>query len=105
MQIYKEKQKLGALGVIRETIKTHGFFGMNQLSLGLYRGYSALLFFSIPKNYVRFGTFHFVKDNILTVRSDELRLNPNLTLSCVGFQLEPWKRFVWLRSRKRLKLS
>ena len=39
---------------------------LNQ-TVGLYRGYSALLFFSIPKNYVRFGTFHFVKDNVLTV--------------------------------------
>ncbi len=39
----------------------------SRSSVGLYRGYSALLFFSIPKNYVRFGTFHFLKENYLTV--------------------------------------
>ena len=34
----------------------------------MYRGYSALLFFSVPKNYVRFGAYSIVKDNYLTVK-------------------------------------
>ena len=32
----------------------------------MYRGYGALLFFSVPKNYVRFGTYSYVKANVLT---------------------------------------
>lgn len=47
MQLNKEQQKLGVTGVIKNTVKTNGFFG-------LYRGYSALLLFSVPKNWVRF---------------------------------------------------
>jgi solute carrier family 25 citrate transporter 1 len=50
MQLYPKENAKGAMGVIRETMKERGFFG-------LYRGYSALLMFSVPKNYVRFGTF------------------------------------------------
>jgi len=50
MQLYPEKNNLGAMNLVRETMKSNGFFG-------LYRGYSALLLFSIPKNYVRFGTY------------------------------------------------
>lgn len=33
--------------------------------LGFYRGYSALLVFSVPKNSVRFGTYNYVKQNWL----------------------------------------
>jgi solute carrier family 25 (mitochondrial citrate transporter), member 1 len=29
----------------------------------LYKGYSALLMFSVPKNYVRFGAFHYARTN------------------------------------------
>jgi len=43
MQLYTEQNKKGAFGVIRDTYKSNGFFG-------LYRGYSALLMFSVPKN-------------------------------------------------------
>lgn len=50
---------MGAVNVIKDTYRTNGFFG-------LYRGYSALLMFSIPKNYVRFGTYTYVQENILT---------------------------------------
>lgn len=35
----------------------------------MYRGYSALLLFSVPKNYVRFGTFSYVQTNILTEKN------------------------------------
>jgi solute carrier family 25 (mitochondrial citrate transporter), member 1 len=50
MQLNKEKQNLGMVNVMKEAVKSHGPFG-------LYKGYSALLLFSVPKNYVRFGTY------------------------------------------------
>jgi solute carrier family 25 citrate transporter 1 len=56
MQLYPEKNAQGAIRTIKQTMGTHGF-------LGLYRGYSALLLFSVPKNYVRFGTFSYVREN------------------------------------------
>lgn len=59
MQLYKEKNAMGAVNVIKDTYRSNGF-------LGLYKGYSALLMFSVPKNYVRFGTFSYVQENILT---------------------------------------
>ena len=54
MQLYKEKNRMGAVNVMKDTVKTNGFFG-------LYRGYSALLMFSVPKNYVRFGTYSYMQ--------------------------------------------
>ena len=59
MQLYKEKNAMGAVNVIKDTYRSNGFFG-------LYKGYSALLMFSVPKNYVWFGTFSYVQENILT---------------------------------------
>lgn len=59
MQLSKENQAKGAIGVARDTLKING-------PLGFYRGYSALLMFSIPKNYVRFGTYTFVQQNWFT---------------------------------------
>lgn len=50
MQLHPEKQNLGMVNVMKEAVKLHG-------PLGLYKGYSALLMFSVPKNYVRFGTY------------------------------------------------
>lgn len=41
---------MGMINLAKETVGEKGF-------LGLYRGYSALLLFSIPKNYVRFGAY------------------------------------------------
>jgi solute carrier family 25 citrate transporter 1 len=52
----------GAFDTVRATVKDHG-------PLGLYRGYSALLMFSVPKNYVRFGAFTYVQTNILTEKN------------------------------------
>ena len=37
--------------------------------MALYKGYSALLLFSVPKNYVRFGTFTWVQQKFLTEKS------------------------------------
>lgn len=62
MQLYKEKNAMGAVNVIKETVGKGGFFS-------LYKGYSALLMFSVPKNYCRFGTFTYVQENILTERN------------------------------------
>ena len=59
MQLYKEKNAMGAVNVMKESYRNGGFFG-------LYKGYSALLMFSVPKNYVRFGTYTYVQENILT---------------------------------------
>lgn len=74
MQLYKEKNSMGAINVIKDTVKTNGFFG-------LYRGYSSLLAFSVPKNYVRFGTYTYVQENILTEKS---RRNNFLCGICAG---------------------
>lgn len=65
MQLYPEMNKKGAIATVKQTVGEHGI-------LGMYRGYSALLFFSVPKNYVRFGTFTYFKDNVFTETS---RLN------------------------------
>ena len=54
--------KKGAFECVRSTLKTNGL-------LGMYRGYGALLFFSVPKNYVRFGTFAFMQSKVLTTKS------------------------------------
>lgn len=50
MQLYPDKNKLGFKNLAVSTLKTEGIFG-------LYKGYKALLLFSVPKNYVRFGVF------------------------------------------------
>ena len=50
------------MGVVKSTFADTGLFG-------LYRGYSALLLFSIPKNYVRFGAFQYAQGNLFTNKS------------------------------------
>ena len=74
MQLFKEKNQMGAINVIKDTVKTGGFFA-------LYKGYSSLLMFSIPKNYVRFGTFTYVQENLLTAKT---RTNNFLCGICAG---------------------
>ena len=74
MQLSKTKNKMGAVNVIKDTVKTNG-------PLGLYKGYSALLMFSVPKNYVRFGTYTYIQENILTERN---RLNNFACGICAG---------------------
>ena len=54
MQLYPELNKKGAMTVVRETMSQGGYFR-------LYKGYSALLLFSIPKNYCRFGAFAYAR--------------------------------------------
>ena len=74
MQLYPEMNKKGAINCVKHTIKENGFFG-------IYRGYGALLMFSVPKNYVRFGTYSYVKANVLTTPT---KLNNFLCGICAG---------------------
>jgi len=74
MQLFKEKNQMGMINVFKDTINKNGFFG-------LYKGYSALLLFSVPKNYVRFGTYTYVQENVLTTRN---RANNFLCGICAG---------------------
>ena len=59
MQLNKEQAKMGVVNVFKHTIRNNGFFA-------LYKGYSALLMFSVPKNYVRFSAFTYAKSNVFT---------------------------------------
>ena len=59
MQLYPELNKQGTIKTVKQTYAERGI-------LGFYRGYSALLLFSVPKNYVRFGTYSYVKANVFT---------------------------------------
>ena len=54
MQLYPDINKGGAIKLAKDTMRDRGFFG-------LYRGYSALLLFTAPKTFTRFGVFHFSK--------------------------------------------
>lgn len=62
MQLNPELNKMGAMNVIRKTWAEAGF-------KGFYRGYPALLMFSVPKNSVRFGVYDFASKNIFTEKS------------------------------------
>ena len=53
---------MGAVNFVKSTMAESGYFG-------LYRGYSALLLFSIPKNYVRFGAYQYAQGNVFTKKS------------------------------------
>ena len=53
MQLYPEINKAGAINCVKQTFREKGI-------LGFYRGYGALLLFSVPKNYTRFGTYAYV---------------------------------------------
>ncbi|XP_013785112.1 tricarboxylate transport protein, mitochondrial-like [Limulus polyphemus] len=53
----------GILDVIRKTVKYHGI-------LGLYRGLSVLIYGSVPKSAVRFGTFEALKKRNLDAKGN-----------------------------------
>jgi len=63
LQIDKTKFNLGLVGLAKETWHNQGFFGF-------YRGYTALLLFSMPKNSVRFGAFEYAKANLFTEKGN-----------------------------------
>lgn len=50
------------IGTVKQTFHERGI-------LGFYRGYGALLMFSVPKNQVRFGTYTFMQSNVFTTRN------------------------------------
>ena len=74
MQLYPEANKQGAIATARKTISERGIFG-------IYRGYGALLMFSVPKNYVRFGTYAYAKKNVF---SEPGKLNNFMCGICAG---------------------
>ena len=74
MQLYPEMNKKGTINTVKTTFAEKGIFGF-------YRGYSALLMFSVPKNYTRFGTYAYVKENIFT---DPTKLNNFMCGICAG---------------------
>lgn len=59
MQLYSKYNNMGALNVMKYTIKKDGFFG-------LYKGYNLLLTAAVPKAYVRFGIFEYLTQNVFT---------------------------------------
>jgi solute carrier family 25 citrate transporter 1 len=59
MQLYPDMNKKGAIATAKETMAKGGYFR-------LYKGYPALLMFSVPKNYVRFGAFQYARSNVFT---------------------------------------
>lgn len=65
MQLYPEMNKKGAIATVKETMAKGGYFR-------LYKGYSALLLFSVPKNYVRFGAFHYARSNLFPDQTKKL---------------------------------
>ena len=62
MQLNPEINKQGMIGTIKQTFRDRGI-------LGFYRGYGALLMFSVPKNQVRFGTYTFMQGSVFTERN------------------------------------
>ena len=74
MQLYPEKNRQGTINTVKQTFRERGI-------LGFYRGYSALLLFSVPKNYVRFGTYAYVQSNVFTEKS---KLNNFMCGICAG---------------------
>ena len=61
-QLYPEYQVSGTMGCIKDTLNKYGFFGH-------YRGLSCLLFFTIPKVAVRFGSKEIYDSTIFTTPS------------------------------------
>ncbi|KJH46464.1 hypothetical protein DICVIV_07459 [Dictyocaulus viviparus] len=62
----------GPIDCVKQTVKSHGFFG-------LYRGLSVLIYGSIPKSSFRFGTFEFLKGKAI---DDKGNLTPLKRLAC-----------------------
>ena len=52
MQLHPEMNAMGINSFVKNSYNDHGI-------LGFYRGYSSLLLFSVPKNYVRFGAYSY----------------------------------------------
>ncbi|XP_023245760.1 putative tricarboxylate transport protein, mitochondrial [Copidosoma floridanum] len=72
-----DKQYKGILDCVNKTVKNHGFFG-------LYRGLSVLLYGSIPKSAVRFGSFETVKKQLVDADGKLNAQNRLLAGLCAG---------------------
>ncbi|KAK7580144.1 hypothetical protein V9T40_000773 [Parthenolecanium corni] len=66
------KQYNGIGDCVKKTVKSHGFFG-------LYRGLSVLLYGSIPKSAVRFGSFEMLKKKAVDEKGN---LSPQMRVLC-----------------------
>ncbi|XP_014230306.1 putative tricarboxylate transport protein, mitochondrial [Trichogramma pretiosum] len=71
------KQFNGIWDCVNKTVKGHGFFG-------LYRGLSVLLYGSIPKSAVRFGSFETVKKQLVDSEGKLNAQNRLLAGLCAG---------------------
>ncbi|XP_006615739.1 putative tricarboxylate transport protein, mitochondrial [Apis dorsata] len=71
------KQYTGVLDCMIKTLKNHGFFG-------LYRGLSVLLYGSIPKSAVRFGSFEKMKELLASPDGKLTKTNSFIAGLCAG---------------------
>lgn len=62
MQLDPKLNNLGFGGVVKKTWADKGFFGF-------YKGYGALLMFSVPKNSVRFGVYDWASKTLFTEKT------------------------------------
>lgn len=62
MQLYPKFNNMGALNTLKYTIRKDGL-------LAPFRGYNLLLSACIPKAYMRFGIFEYLKQNVFTTPS------------------------------------
>ncbi|KAK9880674.1 hypothetical protein WA026_011910 [Henosepilachna vigintioctopunctata] len=67
-----QKQYTGIADCVKKTVKNHGI-------TGLYRGLSVLIYGSIPKSAVRFGSFEFFKNHLA---DEHYELGPINRLLC-----------------------
>eukprot|EP01083_Nonionella_stella_P214015 771389_1 len=74
MQLYENVARAGPVQCVRDTIRGHGV-------LGLYRGLSCLLFFSVPKTSARFFAYESLKSKL---EDDHGHMSAGRTLLC-GF--------------------
>lgn len=80
MQLYEKKGMQGPLQIAKETVRAHG-------ALGLYRGLSSLLYFSIPKSAVRFLAFEQAK-NLLMDETGKMSTGKNFTAGLIAGAVE-----------------
>ncbi|XP_058805929.1 putative tricarboxylate transport protein, mitochondrial [Phymastichus coffea] len=71
------RQYSGIFDCVNKTVKGHGFFG-------LYRGLSVLIYGSIPKSAVRFGSFESVKKQLVDADGKLNAQNRLLAGLCAG---------------------
>jgi solute carrier family 25 citrate transporter 1 len=73
-QLYPEYSKKGSMACVRETLAKYG-------PTGLYRGLSCLVFFSVPKSAVRFGSKEALDNYVLRITRLEVSSCPG---ACAG---------------------